>query len=402
MPASDRTSAHDPDEQLARLRSLCRLRSIAIYREQALYLQILRDELEPALRQAMFSLISETDPLRFSQLPEANRTRFHAAVQRLINRCSVLLTVEQQMHLAGQMQKEQLRRHTRASQQMLQELSEAAEQQAGETDQHPMPASGPARGSVELSLVPPLDQPQRFGFPARPAHQQQPPSQQQPPQQQPPHQQPAQQQPSPPDRGDADSSAEQGDMDVLRSLFQLAGEALQQQVGSAAVPLPGGGEGASADNANLLPTMPDALLQWMEAMDLALARRLRNLSHAVNVQLLRSGLAQTLLPVTLLEAVLTGQIETQSAPSNLLRLRLPLAMGDLDPGMDVLCLLLRSSEFEFDSHRLRRCRRRLRDQHRELLKMVRQQRHWERRCLDREARNPWQTSFDPSPQTPGD
>jgi len=402
VPASDRTSAHDPDEQLARLRSLCRLRSIAIYREQALYLQILRDELEPALRQAMFSLISETDPLRFSQLPEANRTRFHAAVQRLINRCSVLLTVEQQMHLAGQMQKEQLRRHTRASQQMLQELSEAAEQQAGETDQHPMPASGPARGSVELSLVPPLDQPQRFGFPARPAHQQQPPSQQQPPQQQPPHQQPAQQQPSPPDRGDADSSAEQGDMDVLRSLFQLAGEALQQQVGSAAVPLPGGGEGASADNANLLPTMPDALLQWMEAMDLALARRLRNLSHAVNVQLLRSGLAQTLLPVTLLEAVLTGQIETQSAPSNLLRLRLPLAMGDLDPGMDVLCLLLRSSEFEFDSHRLRRCRRRLRDQHRELLKMVRQQRHWERRCLDREARNPWQTSFDPSPQTPGD
>ena len=401
MPASDRTSAHDPDEQLARLRSLCRLRSIAIYREQALYLQILRDELEPALRQAMFSLISETDPLRFSQLPEANRTRFHAAVQRLINRCSVLLTVEQQMHLAGQMQKEQLRRHTRASQQMLQELSEAAEQQAGETDQHPMPASGPARGSVELSLVPPLDQPQRFGFPARPAHQQQPPSQQQPSQQQPP-QQPAQQQPSPPDRGDADSSAEQGDMDVLRSLFQLAGEALQQQVGSAAVPLPGGGEGASADNANLLPTMPDALLQWMEAMDLALARRLRNLSHAVNVQLLRSGLAQTLLPVTLLEAVLTGQIETQSAPSNLLRLRLPLAMGDLDPGMDVLCLLLRSSEFEFDSHRLRRCRRRLRDQHRELLKMVRQQRHWERRCLDREARNPWQTSFDPSPQTPGD
>ena len=398
MPASDRTSAHDPDEQLARLRSLCRLRSIAIYREQALYLQILRDELEPALRQALFSLISETDPLRFSQLPEANRTRFHAAVQRLINRCSVLLTVEQQMHLAGQMQKEQLRRHTRASQQMLQELSEAAEQQGGETDQHQPPASGPARGSVELSLIPPLDQPQRFGLPPRPAAQQQPPPQQQPPSQQ----QPPQHQPSPPERGEADSSADQGDMDVLRSLFQLAGEALQQQVGSAGVPLPGGADDASADNANLLPTMPDALLQWMEAMDLALSRRLRNLSHAVNVQLLRSGMAQALLPVTLLEAVLSGQIETQSAPSNLLRLRLPLAMGDLDPGMDVLCVLLRSSEFEFDSHRLRRCRRRLRDQHRELLKMVRQQRHWERRCLDREARNPWQTSFDPSPQTPGD
>ena len=401
MPASDRTSAHDPDEQLARLQRLCRLRSIAIYREQALYLQILRDELEPALRQALFSLMSETDPLRFSQLPEANRTRFHAAVQRLINRCSVLLTVEQQMHLAGQMNKEQFRRHTRASRQMLQELSEAAEHQSGEIDQQQPPAPKPARGSVELSLIPPLDHPQRFGFSPKPAAQQQPP-QQQPPQQQPPQQQPPQQQPSSADRVEADSSAEQGDMDVLRSLFQLAGEALQQEVGSGAVSLSGDAKGVSADKAHLLPTMPDALLQWMEAMDLALARRLRNLSHAVNVQLLRSGLAQALLPVTLLEAVLSGQIETQSAPSNLLRLRLPLAMGELGPGMDVLCVLMRSSEFEFDSHRLRRCRRRLRDQHLELLKMVRQQRHWERRCLDREALNPWQTSFDPSPQTPGD
>jgi hypothetical protein len=31
--------------------------------------------------------------------------------------------------------------------------------------------------------------------------------------------------------------------------------------------------------------MPVALLQWMDSMDLALSRRLRNLSHAVNVQL---------------------------------------------------------------------------------------------------------------------
>ena len=35
-----------------------------------------------------------------------------------------------------------------------------------------------------------------------------------------------------------------------------------------------------------------------------------------------------------------------------------------------------------------------------LLKMVRQQRHWERRCLDREARTPWQTP--PDPKTPAD
>lgn len=390
MPISDPSSAYNPDEQLARLGRLCRLRSIAVYREQALYLQVLRDELGPAVRQALFSLMSETDPLRFNRLSEGQRTRFHAAIDNLINRCSVLLTVEQQMHLADQIQQEQLRHQARASRQMLQGLQQAAVQQQSEPSSQlsdlPPGASG---GSVELSMAPPLDQPQRFGIQAPPESRSRPHASPAPvplPESQPSH--------------DAVDGAIQGDLDVLRSLFELAGEALEQPAGAGS--LVGRSSAAHADDGqdNLLPTMPVALLQWMEAMDLALSRRLRNLSHAVNVQLLRSGLAQALLPVNLLEAVLIGQMETQASPSNLLRLQLPLAMGDLGPGMDVLCVLVRSSELEFDSYRLRRCRRRLRDQHQELLKMVRQQRHWERRCLDREARTPWQTP--PDPKTPAD
>ena len=390
MPISDPSSAYNPDEQLARLGRLCRLRSIAVYREQALYLQVLRGELGPAVRQALFSLMSETDPLRFNRLTEGQRTRFHAAIDNLINRCSVLLTVEQQMHLADQIQQEQLRHHARASRQMLQGLQQAAQQQQSEPSSQlsdrPPGASG---GSVELSMAPPLDQPQRFGIKV--------PTESRSRRQSPPEPTP---QPEPQPSSDSGDGAIQGDLDVLRSLFELAGEALEQPaaVGS----LVGRSSAANADDGqdNLLPTMPVALLQWMDAMDLALSRRLRNLSHAVNVQLLRSGLAQALLPVNLLEAVLNGQTETQASPSNLLRLQLPLAMGDLGPGMDVLCVLVRSSELEFDSYRLRRCRLRLRDQHQELLKMVRQQRHWERRCLDRDARTPWQTP--PDPKTPAD
>jgi len=390
VPISDPSSAYNPDEQLARLGRLCRLRSIAVYREQALYLQVLRDELGPAVRQALFSLMSETDPLRFNRLTEGQRTRFHAAIDNLIKRCSVLLTVEQQMHLADQITQEQLRHQAGASRQMLQGLQQAAQQQQSEPSSQlsdlPPGASG---GSVELSMAPPLDQPQRFGIQAPPESRSRPHASPAPvpqPESQPSH--------------DAVDGAIQGDLDVLRSLFELAGEALEQpsSPGSSV----GGSSGSNpieGEN-NLLPTMPVALLQWMDSMDLALSRRLRNLSHAVNVQLLRSGLAQALLPVNLLEAVLIGQMETQASPSNLLRLQLPLAMGDLGPGMDVLCVLVRSSELEFDSYRLRRCRRRLRDQHQELLKMVRQQRHWERRCLDREARTPWQTP--PDPKTPAD
>ena len=389
MRNQDFLSAHDPVEQLARLQKLCRLRSIAVYRETALYLQILREELDPALRQSLFQLISESDPLRFSRMPESKRQGFHAAVQQLTQRCSVLLTVEQQMHLAGQMQGEHHRRKARASRQMLQGLQDAADQ-SDPTAGQPPEAAVPQPGSVELSLRPPLDQPQRFGYiPTRPESDETVAS--------PP---PSQSSPTP-DSAES-SETDQPDLDVLRSLFELAGEALQQQNDPGQLQASDlSTVSASVDN-HLLPTMPDALLQWMDGMDLALARRLRNLSHAVNVQMLRSGLAQALLPVNLLEAVINGQMETQAAPSNLLRLRLPLPMGELDQGMDLLCVLIRFSELEFDSHRLRRSRRRLRDQQRELIKMVRQQRHWERRCLDREALTPWQSSSDPSSQKHGD
>ena len=395
MPVTDPTSAYDPNEQLARLERMCRLRSIAVYREQALYLQVLRDELGPAVRQSLFSLMSETDPLRFNRLSDGQRTRFHAAIDNLIKRCSVLLTVEQQMHLVDQIQQEQLRHQARASRQMLNGLQQAAQPQQGEPNTQPGdPSSGRAEGSVELSMAPPLDQPQRFGIEPNPSFgQQEPPTQPpsspgSPPEAEPQH---------PRDAGDVEG---QRHLDVLRSLFELAGEALEQPASGGGLVGASMGMQPSEEQNSLLPTMPVALLQWMDAMDLALARRLRNLSHAVNVQLLRSGLAQALLPVNLLEAVLNGHMETQAAASNLLRLQLPLAIGQLGPGIDVLCVLVRSSELEFDSFRLRSCRRRLRDQQQELLKMVMQQRHWERRCLDREARTPWQ--IPPDPKTPGD
>ena len=187
---------------------------------------------------------------------------------------------------------------------------------------------------------------------------------------------------------------------MLRSLFELAGDAMQQ----AHQPLePGAAHDPSLEeNQHFLPNDPDALLHWIQAMDQALERRLRNLSHAVNVQMLRSGLAQTLLPISLLDAVLKGQVETQPTATNVLRLRLPLAVGELDQGMDVLCVLLRSNDLEFDSPGLRQCRKRLRAHHHALLTMVRQQRHWQRRSLDREARTHWQTPSDSTQQLSGD
>ncbi len=385
MPEAKGRSGHDPSEQLARLQRLCRKRSVEVYRDQALYLQILRDELRDSTRQALFRLISDVDPGRFSALPESSRHRFHAAVDGLIQRCSVLLTVEQLMHLMMQMEEEVRRRQARLSRDMLRGL---AEQQQSSVTPAPAPEELPQEpsGSVHLSFNLPVNEPQAYS--ALPPPSVQPPSAQTPSAQTPFDQQLSQ----------SENSEAGSEVDVLRSLFQLAGDALEHSTTSLEEEIAefSGGNHQVGDH-GLLPEMPDALLQWMDGLDQALSRRLRNLSHAVNVQMLRCGLAGTLLPVNLLEAVLRGQVETQSTATNLLRLRLPMAMGEVEQGVDVLCLLLRTSELEFDSHRLRRCRRRLHAHHRDLLTMVRQQRHWQRRSLDLEARSHWQSPTGPNP-----
>ena len=163
MSVPDIKSAYDPSEQLARLQRQCRLRSVAIYRDQALYLQVLRDEVQAATRQALFSLLSEVDPARFSRLSGIERSRFHAAVQDLTKRCSVLLTVEQLMHLVTQMHDEQRRQQAHASREMLQGLSKNLQETKTATQQdQPDPPrlnrADPA-GSVHLSLASPLGSP---------------------------------------------------------------------------------------------------------------------------------------------------------------------------------------------------------------------------------------------------
>ncbi|WP_392345513.1 hypothetical protein [Parasynechococcus sp.] len=375
MSDPDVKPAYDPSKQLARLQRLCRLRAIALYREQALYLQVLRELLAGAIRQALFNLLGEVDPSRFSRLPESTRQNFHASISDLIDRCSVLLTVEQLMQLVRQMQDEQRRQQAHASRSMLQKLSRQSLTGEPESElPEPAPQREEPSGSIQLSMTSPLDSPPQSNNAA----------------------------PDPvaepiPEQEEPKSS---GDLDVLRSLFELAGDAMQQ----AQQPIASHGalDQSVEGNDHFLPSEPDALLHWIHAMDQALERRLRNLSHAVNVQMLRSGLAQTLLPISLLDAVLKGQVETQPTATNVLRLRLPLAVDDLDQGMDVLCVLLRSNDLEFDSPRLRQYRKRLRAHHDALLTMVRQQRHWQRRSLDREARTHWQTPSDSTQQLSGD
>ena len=64
----------------------------------------------------------------------------------------------------------------------------------------------------------------------------------------------------------------------------------------------------------------------------------------------------------------------------------PSAMAE---GLDIICLLLRLSELEFDNPQLRNCRSDLKKYQKQISKMVRQQRHWQSRSLANDLKRNW-------------
>ena len=201
----------------------------------------------------------------------------------------------------------------------------------------------------------------------------------------------------------SDSGSEMSELEILRSLFVMAGESLDQGDSSPERQGSLDAEESHLDQVapssdQLMPSTASGLLSWMDSMDSALIRRLRNLSHAVNVELMRSGVTRSLLPIQLLDAVNSGQLPSQSAPSNVLRLTLPISMVADDQAMDTACVLMRPSELEFDDHALRRCRSRLRLQRRDLSTLLLKERHWQRRASVREVQNHWWPNQPETPQ----
>jgi hypothetical protein len=431
-----------------------------LYRDLALYLQVLRDGLLPAVQQACFHLATQVVPERYGQLPPDRRLQFQQRLTTLVRRCTALLTVEQLMGLAAQQQRREHRRRAVQRQRLLDALLEgrlAADQEgtpgsaqgaaaAARADapgllpdsdpeaaaasrapvQGDRSASDPT-GSIDLSLdlplsadlfeagIPGLSRSSAAEPPAPSAH----PAVDAPP---------AGDSPAariPPPRQESTS-----ELRFLQSLFQMAADGLEGEGPG----LPDGAEGSRVDGAirsegvsafamalegdprpaaaegvaelamaatieplpppdprvtgTALPRDPLQQLRWWRHFDRALRRRLRNLSHALNVEMMRLGLAQGLLPLSMLDAVLDGQIEPLPAPTNLLRLSLPLPAGSGAP-TEVLSLLLRTGDLEFDQPRLRTCRRRLEQRRRALRTMARRYRIWQRRVTALEAEQQW-------------
>ena len=379
------------DEAKAQLLSLLEQQeefTPALYRDLALYLQVLRDGLLHSVQQACFHLATQVVPERYNQLPPERRETFQRRLQSLVKRSCSLLTVEQVMGLAAQQARKQERRQLQEQQKILQTMLEGR----GAADEPAPVEASPEPQSVNLSLDLPLAA-DLFdsGVPGLPSLSQ--------------HQRPSEEATPPPE-----SSPPEGELALLQSLFTMASETL-----SAAAPdssdededgeTSGGSPFASTSvevTRSQLPKDPLLQVRWWAHFDRALRRRLRNLSHAINVEMMRVGLAQGLLPLNLLDAVLDGQVEVLPAPANVLRMALPLSLNPVAPASaptEVLTLLLRSGDLEFEQPRLRTCRQRLEQRRRTLRTMAKRYRTWQRRVSALEAEQQWFQDSAP-PQDP--
>lgn len=355
-----------------------------LYRDLALYLQVLRDGLLNAVQQACFHLATRFYPERYCELSQEQRAGLHGRIGELVQRCCSVLTLEQLVQLAGQIGRERLQQQQRRQREWLaqlrkagDELSERAldpdhdapaepgmvEQGFGTQDDVPNPLGSDPAGSIRLNAELPVDLDRWLGLI------------------------PAAAEPTPPESAGTDAPAQVEELQV---------EALLENLLESPAP----GRLVAPWDSPSLPTDPVALQVWLEGFERALVRRLRNLSHALNVELLRSGLSRSLLPPSLLQAALQGQLEPQPAPANLLRLQVPLA-PDSGGDFDSVALLLRLSDLELDQPRLRSCRSRWQRHRQEIRRMAERTRRLRRQLQRLEAERLWHQD-NPSPLPPPD
>ena len=442
----------DPAGGLEGLRATVAAGNPDLYRHVALYLQVLRSILPARVEQACFHLATQVHVQRYLSLPGDQRRELHRVLRERVSRCCSLLTVEQLAALARRLELDTLEKQKQRQQELLHRLLE----QRGEDPTDPDSSGGSQKGSwrpaaadesrplppgsVRLELASPLD------GAALPWHQN------------PPIGQPsdgevdasatASNEPATSDGEDSSHQSEEAS-ELMAALIQgliesgalddaelgAESEARSDADGSTALAGAadlGGGPGRQAprqekrdaqpeghllENGLLsagetgaasvspwdqpgLPQDPLLLLRWLDGLEAALARRLRNLSHAINVDLLRLGLSRGLLPVSLLEAVLQGQIETLSSPANLLRLQLPFGLRPGAPPLQAIAVLLRPVDLEMEEPRLRTCRRRIHQHRQQVRKMAQTYRRLQRRLQAHEAERLWLQDIRAS-RTPG-
>ncbi len=382
-------SNFDPLDQISLLKEKCNNISPHLYGVNSLYLEELRNFLPQTIKTSLFSLVTDRlgDDFGFSTF--SSRKTFQLKIDKLVSDNMSLLTIEHLNELANKIDDENFHHLNKAKDEMSNALnmkndSEKSESYSGAT-------------SINISSIPPLEnlsitegwngelkapysiddkepylisktsESEDLVENSNKEHSLKD------------------------DINNSDTfNLRSKDIEILQSIFALTDESNLSQIDSKV-------EGSSYEpnyteevkNKHFLPQSPIGLYEWMISIDTALVRRLRDLSHSINTELLKSGLVNTLVPINILDAALSGQLISSKSISNILTFKLPTNNPLASGGLEIDCLLITPSDMEFDNPRLRKNRTDIKYYQNVLLGMIKQQRYWQGRSIAEEVKKEW-------------
>ena len=380
----------DPLDQLFLLKKKCNNISSHLYKISSFYLEEVRNILPQAIRSSLFSLITERLGDDFGFSTTSSRKKFQLRIDKLVSDNISLITIEHLNDLAMKIDEENMRHLNNAKDEMVNALKIKNNSEKLEEFNSP--------NSIYLSSIPPLEDlsitegwhgelkapysidnndidiknsASESDYSSNRSENQD--------------------QSSTDDQKNADTfNLKSNDIEILKSIFALTDESrlsdLEDKKGDSSIE---NNFSQASNNNRFLPQSPTGLYEWMISIDSALIRRLRDLSHSINTELLKSGLVNTLVPISILDAALAGQLISSKSISNILTLKLPTNSSLGVGGIDVDCLLITPSDMEFDNPRLRKSRIKIKHYQNVLLGMIKQQRYWQARSLAEEVNKEW-------------
>ncbi len=384
-------SKFDPLDQIGLLKEKCNKISPIIYRVTSVYLEELRNLLPQTIRTTLFSLITDRPGDDFGFSTFSSRKLFQLKIDKLVSDNISLITIEHLIELAKKIDQENIRHLNNVKDEMSNALNLKNDSEKSE--------SFSTVNSIHISSIPPLENlsitegwngelKAPYAIDNKEIYMKNTKSENE---FRIKNKNNDNKQLKEDEKITDTFNLKSKDIEVLQSIFALTDESNLTDVNSN-IEDSSHGSPSSDDliNNRFLPQSPIGLYEWIISIDTALIRRLRDLSDSINTELLKSGIVNTLIPINILDAALSGQLISSKSVSNILTFKLP-TNNPLVPsgGLDIDCLLITPSDMEFDNPRLRKNRTNIKHYQNVLLGMIKQQRYWQGRSLAEEVNKEW-------------
>tara|TARA_B100000700_G_C15027086_1_gene848742 strand:+ start:1214 stop:2437 length:1224 start_codon:yes stop_codon:yes gene_type:complete len=388
---------YEPSYQLDLLSENCSKLSPQIYKVHALYLQILRKVIRDEIEKALFNILTDENISNNTSFDIENISVLKKNVYQIISKTISYFTIEQLTDYSYELKEERKKNIEKTKKEVIENVNRESNKHNHKKD---------LTGSIDISILPPIDNPSqidkwfvledpvialenndqleepfidRDGFEEDETF-----------------------------NDNCDEKINQKEtikyekdindkrnFDVFKSLFINLGQSFKltkilnkdqnnYKEKELLIPLI-----ASKENNRLLPKDPSLLIDWINNIDYALTKVLNNLSHDINLEMLKLGIVSSILPVSFFDAVLSGQISTLDAEPNLLKLKVPTANSMLTEFIFIDGLFVKTNDLEFDIAQLKICRSRIRKYINILSKMTKKQRYWQSKFIANEVNNKW-------------